>query len=171
MRISAFVYVSLLMMLFSYATAQEPDANSGIDGTWVLDSFVLDGEPVGKKILDRLKKTPYRIKDGKFIIGDGGTIISIDPSPAIDIGLPIAARASTGMTILFDDSKTPGVVTGTNPAYDGWHGIFKVENGKLIVCRCSADVPVPTEFKSSAEKGWQLRTYVRKHAVEFEDRD
>jgi uncharacterized protein (TIGR03067 family) len=91
------------------------------------------------------------VTDKKVIIGDGGSWIKT----------PSGDRASNGAIITFDDSKTPGVVTCKMLGYDGWHGIYKIDADRLVICRCSADDPLPTEFKSTPENGWQIRTYAR----------
>ncbi len=172
MRFAASIFL-LMAILATCTTAGESDPVSDIDGTWVIDSFLFNGEPVPKEILDNLKKRPYVIKDGEYIIGDGGTVVHLDTLPLIRQGLTRVPSAigSNGITITFDRTKTPGVVTATNPAMDGWHGIFKIDNGKLLVCRCSADLPIPTDFKSSIQNGWQLRTYIRERKADTKKPD
>lgn len=122
-----------------------------IDGEWTIESFTLAGKPVEKNHLDRLKKAPYKVAERKMTLGDGGTWIK---TPSADV-------ASGGAIVTFDDSKSPGVVKCEMLGSDGWHGIYRIDGDKLTICRCSADEPLPTEFKSSAENKWQIRTYVR----------
>jgi uncharacterized protein (TIGR03067 family) len=126
-----------------------------IDGDWTIESFTLEGKPVDQHHLDRLKKTPYKIAERKMTLGDGGTWIKT----------PTGDRASNGAIITFDDSKSPGVVKCEMLGYDGWHGIYKIDDDKLTICRCSRDEALPTSFESTAENKWQLRTYVRSSAA------
>ena len=122
-----------------------------IDGNWTIESFALEGKPVEDVHLERLKKHPLIVNEKKMILGDGGTWIRI----------PGGMTTSKGAIISFDDSKNPAVVRCEMLGLDGWHGIFKIEENKLTICRCSQDNPVPTDFVSTAANKWQVRTYVR----------
>jgi uncharacterized protein (TIGR03067 family) len=126
--------------------AENSSEHTSIDGAWLIESFTLAGKTVDGKELDKLRAEPYVIKYGTYV-------------------------TKSGVTISFDTTKEPGIVTGKHPALDGFHGIFKIDKGRLVICRCSRDDPIPTEFKSTPENGWQLRTYLRKDAAETGNRD
>ncbi len=111
---------------------------SQLDGAWVIESFNLSGKPVSEDVLKRLKDEPLVIAKGK-------------------------ATTSTGISLVFETTKTPFTMTGmnANPAIDGVHGIWRVADDVLTICRTSRDQPLPDKFSSTPDNGWQLRTYRR----------
>ena len=141
--------MGVLLLSFDVSHAEQPTAD--VNGEWSIESFVLRGEPVSQHHLDRLKKSPLLVKDNRMIVGDGGTWIKTLTYSTV----------SNGSIITFDDSKTPGAVKCDMLGYDGWHGIYKIDGNTLIICRCSTDDPMPTEFSSTTANGWQIRTYTR----------
>jgi RNA polymerase sigma factor (sigma-70 family) len=121
----------------------DPDA---IDGTWVIESFVLAGEAVPDEVLKRLKATPLKVKEGKFTTPEG-------------------------VDVVFDATRKPHEVAGTHPDFDGYHGIYRIDGDRLTVCRTSRDNPRPTSFSSTKENGWQLRVYKRSRTLPVEQKE
>jgi RNA polymerase sigma factor (sigma-70 family) len=118
------------------ATGRASADEATIDGTWVIQSFVLAGQPVPDDVLKRLQATPLKVQAGKLTTPEG-------------------------VDVVFDATKKPHEVVGTHPHFDGYHGIYKIDGDVLTVCRTSRDNPRPTSFSSTKENGWQLRVYKR----------
>lgn len=123
------VLVTFLAVVSAAVVADEkPDkALEVLQGTWRIESFVIDGKKVPPP--ERIAKQTYSISDNRMIIADGAdstvTVIKLDP-----------ARSPAWIDVI--DEKTKETA----------RGIYELAGDRLKICSARKGDERPKEFGS-----------------------
>lgn len=139
-----FVLLALLCILLpaAVASADEPSDLQRVNGPWVPESIVFNGQPLPAELLNKIRVE----------LSDGGYVATVDQ--AVERG-----------TFTFDESKSPKEMDVTITAGPRKNNtilaIYKLDGDKSTVCYGATDGQRPMSFAAPAGSQFMLIEYRR----------